>query len=654
MARVADVMRVTPRALLVLGAVVVGAHAITAVTSAGGALNRGLYLAAIALAGVLVAWRALRDRADRGAWACMALALVLWAAADVSWNVLDDAAFPSVADWLYLASYAAQFAALGLLMRARLRLLRGARWLDGLAVGCLVASVIAGVLVGPIADAANEDVVATLIYPVLDLAILVIVAVPVGMTGWRPGRTVGWLTGAMALVALTDIIYARQEIEGVYVEGSLVSTLWLVSYLAVAAAAWLPADRRAFDRVPRRREGIVPAVCGFGALAILTAAPVLGFGMLAVVLAGLAAALSGVRGVLIYAAHMRLLARSRAEARQDELSGLPNRRALIADLEAAATAKDPLTLAFFDLDGFKLYNDTFGHGAGDALLHRLGQRLAHAVDGVGRAYRLGGDEFCVLLDGAGHDVDVRLLDAGSALREHGDGFAITASVGSVSMPEEASEAAGALRIADQRMYAHKAERRGPARAQARDLLLAVVRETEPDLDEHNDGVARLTRQLGEQLGLDGDDLDVVVRAAELHDIGKVAIPDDILHKPGPLTEDEWQLMHQHTVIGARILLASPGLRPVAELVRASHERWDGGGYPDALRGEEVPLGARIIAVCDTFDAIVSDRPYAKGRSVSEALAELRRCAGSQFDPAVVAAFDDLVRSGGLGLGVQHA
>src|ERR687887_476875 len=199
----------------------------------------------------------------------------------------------------------------------------------------------------------------------------------------------------------------------------------------------------------------------------------------------------------------------------------------------------------FDLDGFKTYNDPCGPLAGDALLTRLGRALEHAVAAHGRAYRLGGDEFCVLAD---------------------------------------AQAAAEVEL---------------AAAEA--------------LDQ-----ARLT--------------------AELHDVGKVAIPDAIINKPGPLDDAEWAFMKRHTLIGERIVAAAPALCGVAKLVRASHERWDGGGYPDGLAGEDIPLGARIVAVCDTYDAIIADRPYRPARRAAEALAELRRCAGTQFDPAVVDAF----------------
>jgi HD-GYP domain-containing protein (c-di-GMP phosphodiesterase class II) len=139
-----------------------------------------------------------------------------------------------------------------------------------------------------------------------------------------------------------------------------------------------------------------------------------------------------------------------------------------------------------------------------------------------------------------------------------------------------------------------------------------------------------------------EELDVLVRAAELHDIGKMAVPDAILAKPGPLNAEEWEFMRRHTIVGERILGAADALRPVASIVRSSHERWDGGGYPDGLAAEEIPLGSRIVFVCDAFDAMVTDRSYRRRSSVEQALAELRRCSGTQFDPAVVAAFEKVV------------
>jgi HD-GYP domain-containing protein (c-di-GMP phosphodiesterase class II) len=192
------------------------------------------------------------------------------------------------------------------------------------------------------------------------------------------------------------------------------------------------------------------------------------------------------------------------------------------------------------------------------------------------------------------------------------------------------------------MYAQKASKRTGAGGQAKDVLLATLSERSPDLGRHTTGVAELSEAVGRQLGLHDDELVAIRQAADLHDIGKLAIPDAILDKPGPLTPEEWTFMHQHTVIGQRIVSVAPALVRAGAFIRSSHERFDGAGYPDRLAGEQIPIGARVIAVCDAFEAIVSDRAYRAARSPQEALAELRRCAGDQFDPAVVAAFETVV------------
>jgi HD-GYP domain-containing protein (c-di-GMP phosphodiesterase class II) len=145
-------------------------------------------------------------------------------------------------------------------------------------------------------------------------------------------------------------------------------------------------------------------------------------------------------------------------------------------------------------------------------------------------------------------------------------------------------------------------------------------------------VVELALDVARRMGVSGVDLDDVARAAALHDVGKLAIPDGVLNKPAPLDDDELALMRSHTLIGERILAAAPSLRNASRLVRHSHERWDGAGYPDGLAGDEIPLGSRIVAVCDAFDAMTSDRCYRRALPVDEALAEIARCAGAQFDP----------------------
>jgi diguanylate cyclase (GGDEF)-like protein len=331
------------------------------------------------------------------------------------------------------------------------------------------------------------------------------------------------------------------------------------------------------------------------------------------------------RATLTFAENVSMLRLSRGEALTDPLTGLGNRRALqrtLAELIPAASAEHPLVLAIFDLDGFKAYNDAFGHPAGDTLLIRLGANLEAFLHGRGRAFRMGGDVFCALFEAPAGVREAIVLGAAEALSDQGDGFAIDCSHGAVTLPVECDSAPEALRIADQRMYANKHAGRLAAGRRG-----GIVGET-----------AALAAASATALGLDPDAAEDVRHAAELHDIGKVALPDAILGKPGPLSETEWEFVRRHPVIGERMILATPALRRSAKLVRASHERWDGNGYPDALAGEAVPLGARIVAVADAYAAMTAERPWRAALTPEAAIAELRSGAGTQFDPAVVDAW----------------
>jgi two-component system, cell cycle response regulator len=193
----------------------------------------------------------------------------------------------------------------------------------------------------------------------------------------------------------------------------------------------------------------------------------------------------------------------------------------------------------------------------------------------------------------------------------------------------------ALTVADERLYAHKELLAEIRRGTAHEPLLRTLAEREPELRAHVADVSSLAVRLGRRLGLAHEELEELRLAAELHDVGKLAIPDVVLQKAGPLDPTEWGFIHSHTLIGQRILSAASALRPVGAIVRSTHENWDGTGYPDGLAGEAIPLSARIIAVCDAYSAMTSDRPYRGARTPDEAIAELRRCAGQQFDPRVV-------------------
>ena len=280
---------------------------------------------------------------------------------------------------------------------------------------------------------------------------------------------------------------------------------------------------------------------------------------------------------------------------------------------ATADERSPRLLMLFDLDGFKAYNDTFGHPAGDALLAHLGIKLAASVAPYGEAYRLGGDEFCAVVDGrggpprGGHG-----RRRARAERERRGVLDHRLATASSCCPHEAETLEQALQLADERMYSHKHGRSG-AREQARDVLMRTMQAKQPDLREHSSEVADLAVAVARRLGMDGEEIDEIARAAELHDVGKVGIPDVILDKPAGLDATEWELMHQHTILGERILNAAPALRPVARIVRSTPRALGRrGATPTGCAAPRSRSAARVVAVCDAYDAMTTDRAYSAG------------------------------------------
>jgi two-component system, cell cycle response regulator len=635
-------------------AVLMAAFVLQAATGLGGDAVAGVFqdyvYNGLLLAGAgFCLWRAAAFQEERTAWLVMGAAIVGWTGADVLSTAVysgdPSPPYPSVADALWLVYYPAACVTLLLLARSRVGEFQLNLLLDGLIAALITAALGCALLYGPVMRASagelSPEVLTNLAYPVGDLLLLGLVVAILGLTGWRPGR--GWvLLGiGLALAAVADGVYLLQTVEGTYTEGTLLETLWPASALLVGLSAWQPAVRASAPTHQSLRMVLVPFASGLAGIGLLTYDHFDRLNKATLVLGSAALLLVVVRTALLFSENQRMISRIHDEARTDPLTGLRNRRSLMDDMAAElalATPDEPRAIVLFDLDGFKEYNDAFGHPAGDGLLARLGVRLADVVQGHGCAYRLGGDEFCVLLRPGACGVEPLALACVTALSEHGEGFDVTTSHGAVLAPAEARTATEALQLADRRMYARKGSRRLSAGTQSRDVLLRTLSETRPDLHAHLRGTAELAAAVGRELGMRPEALDEVARAAELHDVGKMAIPDAILEKTGPLDDAEWSFMRRHTIIGERILLAAPALRSAARLVRASHERWDGRGYPDGLAGEDIPLGARVVAACDAYHAMTTERPHKPRRSGSEALAELYRCAGTQFDPEVVQAF----------------
>jgi diguanylate cyclase (GGDEF)-like protein len=553
-----------------------------------------------------------------------------------------DLPAPSVADPLWLAIYPCEYVALLVLTQRRLGKMLLATRLDGLLSG-LAAAAALGTVTIPVALAGAHGerfwtAFVYVAYPVGDLILLGAVVSAVALAGWRLDRTWGLLAGAIITWEVADLIY----LVGPSSLTSFADQLVLTGTLGLAGA--LTGRLRPAAPHTGDRGLFVPIWFGLLALGILALARPLHLHPVAIVLAAAAMALALVRMAMALKENRGLLATSREEATTDALTGLRNRRALKLDLAnvlADGRGSEPSVLILLDLNGFKAYNDAYGHNAGDHLLARLGAALTSAVTGYGTAYRLGGDEFCVLAP-ASDEVDAFAGRCAEALAERGSAFVITAAYGVVRLPEESSDPQGAVALADTRMYQNKNSLRLPAAHQSAEVLVAVLQEQAPNLVERMRAVRDTACAIGVELGLDGEDADTLRHAAALHDVGMIAIPSTIVNKPGPLTDAEWRMVRRHTVIAERILSAAPALASSARLVRWTHERVDGTGYPDGLAGEHIPIAARIISVAAAFHALTADRPYAPARPVAEALAELRRCAGTQFDPAVVQALEQTV------------
>jgi len=362
----------------------------------------------------------------------------------------------------------------------------------------------------------------------------------------------------------------------------------------------------------------------------------------------------------------------------DPLTGLGNHRHFHERLQRELTQAEQdgamLSLCLVDIDDFKTINDTHGHPVGDRVLGQVAGRLRQG----GESFRLGGDEFAVLLPGldAREAVSVArsIVERVSAAELEQVGQ-LTVSAGVATYPLQGIGRDELIRLADSALYWAKEAGKNRARAyepayvelkqlqqlaegtgraaryRAAASLAKAVDARDTYTGSHSERVGELAARVARRLGLEESQIELTRLAASLHDLGKLAIPEEILRKPSALNESERLVLQRHPQIGFR-MLESLGVEPVAEWARHHHERWDGDGYPDRLRGEEIPLGARIIFVADAYDAMTSERVYRKPLLPGDALEELEQCSGSQFDPAIVDAFSEEI--GGRSRAVELA
>lgn len=327
---------------------------------------------------------------------------------------------------------------------------------------------------------------------------------------------------------------------------------------------------------------------------------------------------------------------------RDSLTGLYNRRYL--EKRLAALEGKPVSLVIVDVDGLKVVNDGFGPLEGDKLLRAAAEVLRQTTSRQETTARWGGDELIVLVERADpkyvQELAARLRAA--AKNYIGLRVRLSLSVGWAVRVDAAVTNQGLLKEAEDRMYSMKATNHQSSRSALVQSLQKALQEKSHETEAHSQNLCRLALAFGQRVGLSEHEQSELQLLALLHDLGKVGIPEQILNKPGPLTQDEWRVMHRHPEIGYRIALSCDELVPIAEGILRHHTAWDGKGYPFDLRGDEIPLPVRMVSLVDAYDAMTSDRPYREALSPQHAVEEIRSQAGIQFDPKLATEFLELI------------
>ncbi len=335
----------------------------------------------------------------------------------------------------------------------------------------------------------------------------------------------------------------------------------------------------------------------------------------------------------------------------DALTSLYNRTYFEEELERLESGRfNPVGMMIFDLDGLKLVNDTMGHEAGDRLLKNFARILQKCYRNGDVVSRVGGDEFAVLLPETSSKMLDKVADhINHAIREYNltnPSLPLSVSMGTAVRKDNRSSLRDIYKEADNLMYRSKLQRSGSAHSAVVNTLLKALQARDYITKGHGERMRNLVVLLGRELKLPDSTLTNLQLLAQFHDIGKVGIPDRILFKKESLSEEEYREMQRHSEIGQRIALASPELSSLADLILKHHEYWDGSGYPFGLVGEQIPLECRIIALVDAYDTMTHDRPYSKAVYPQQALEEIARCSGTQFDPHLSKLFLKLLGYGG--------
>ena len=331
----------------------------------------------------------------------------------------------------------------------------------------------------------------------------------------------------------------------------------------------------------------------------------------------------------------------------DYLTGLFNRRFYEEVLSKLDKEENlPLTLVMADVNGLKIINDSFGHTVGDELLKKASKVIENGCRKSDVVARLGGDEFLIILPKTGQNTAAGIIKEieAFAAKEKVKGLKLSIAFGNYTKERKEENIQKVLKNAEDNMYQHKLYESSSKRSKTIEIIMNTLYEKSDREMMHSTRVSRICEKIGIEMKFDQDEINRIKTAGLIHDIGKMGIDENILNKQGKLNMDEWKEIKKHPEIGYRILSSVNEFSEMADYILEHHERWDGKGYPKGLKGEEISLQGRIVAVADSFDAMTSDRTYRKGLRKDEAIAEIKRCAGNQFDPNIARLFVEVVHS----------